>query len=67
MPQGASTKIFSSSDSEFNFVSDSEKKLLGGVWTGGARIDNRSVGHLEMLKILEPSPIVTFYNIFGPQ
>ena len=67
MPQGASTEIFSSSNSEFNFLSDSEKKLLGGVWTGGARINNRSVGHLKMLKILELSLILAFYNIFGPQ
>ena len=66
VPPSATFEIFSSSDSEFNSLSDSEKKLIGGGRTGGGRNDNRLVWHLKILKIFKISPILASNKILGP-
>ena len=64
--QGASTEIFSLSDSKFNSLPDSIKKLLARRGAGGGGNDNRLVWHLKILKIFKISPILASNKILGP-
>ena len=64
--QGVATEFFSLSDSEFNSLSDSEKKMVWRLGAGGARNDYRLVWHLKIPKIFKISPILASNKILDP-